>query len=190
MRNGILILSEIWNGSDIEFCIDGLGYGVYNFTLIVYDTNNNSAKDTVIVTVTDTTDPTIISANDIEFKVGATGHNITWVLEDPNPFAYEVFLNVTLISSGTWNSSGETVTIMLDDLSVGIFFFTIYVTDAAGNNASDMVIVTVLPVSITPTQPAGFGEVMILVTLGAGAIVVVIIVLVIRQKKCRSIEDD
>lgn len=153
LRNGTQIDSGPWDGSDIEISIDGLDLGIYNFTLVVNGTSGNSASDTVMVSVVDTSDPVLNNPGDIMFKVGDTGQNITWILHGVNPFNYEVFMNVTLTASGTWNSTGETVTVALDGLSAGVHFFTIYITDLAGHETSDMVIVTVLPESTTTVTP-------------------------------------
>ncbi|MFQ5978854.1 MAG: nitrous oxide reductase family maturation protein NosD [Candidatus Heimdallarchaeota archaeon] len=49
-----------WDGSTITIVVDGLGLGVYNFTLVVRDVAGNWASDTVWVTVIDTTPPTVI----------------------------------------------------------------------------------------------------------------------------------
>ena len=151
LRNGTQIDSGLWGGSDIEISIDGLDLGIHNFALVVLDTSGNNASDTVMVSIVDTTDPALSSPKDIQFKVGDVGHKLSWHLQDMNPFSYEVFMDVTLIISGAWNSSGEIVTVMLDGLSVGVLFFTIYVTDLAGNEAFDMVTVIVLSDSTITT---------------------------------------
>ena len=51
VRNGSLVDGGAWDGGDIQVNVSGLVLGVYNFTLIVYDTSGNQASDTVIVTV-------------------------------------------------------------------------------------------------------------------------------------------
>ncbi|KKL92040.1 hypothetical protein LCGC14_1888690, partial [marine sediment metagenome] len=52
-----LITSGIWNitGEEIIYDIDGLLKGIYNFTIIIYDTSSNSVFDSVEVNVTDDT---------------------------------------------------------------------------------------------------------------------------------------
>ncbi|OLS20973.1 MAG: hypothetical protein ThorAB25_27490, partial [Candidatus Thorarchaeota archaeon AB_25] len=63
--DGVLIASYSWNGELITIEIDGLSVGSYIFTLQVYDTNMNTASDTVMVTVRpeSTTSATITTTN-------------------------------------------------------------------------------------------------------------------------------
>ncbi len=51
-RNGTIIDSGFWNGSNLAVNLDGLSPGAYNFTIVLYDSSGNSASDSVIVTVT------------------------------------------------------------------------------------------------------------------------------------------
>jgi parallel beta-helix repeat protein len=55
LRNGTKTDSGPWDGSDIEISIDGLDLGNYNFTIVVLDISGNTASDTVMVSVVDTT---------------------------------------------------------------------------------------------------------------------------------------
>ncbi|NHJ48595.1 MAG: hypothetical protein FK733_12490 [Asgard group archaeon] len=53
--NGTLNETGLWiNTESIIFNIDGLSQGIYNYTLVVYDTSGNYVSDTVIVTITAT----------------------------------------------------------------------------------------------------------------------------------------
>jgi len=197
LRNDTQIHNGTWDGTAIEVSIDGLALGVYNFTLVVVDSLDISARDIVMVVVIDTTEPILNTPEDIQFKVGAIGHNITWELEDENPFTYEIFMNVTLLTSGAWNSSGEFISFNLDNLSVGIFLITLYVTDLAGHTASDMVIVTVFPDSSTTTTettptdttntndttPTFDVQLMTIIGLGVGSGVILIVIIIVFQKK-------
>ncbi|MHA2023376.1 MAG: right-handed parallel beta-helix repeat-containing protein [Candidatus Thorarchaeota archaeon] len=178
-RNETQIDSGQWNGSDIVISSDGLDLGTYNYTLTVSDASNNNASSTVMVSVEDTISPVISSLEDTQFTIGTTGHNLTWVLEDPNPFSYEVVMHSIVITSGTWNSTGETVTIILDYMIVGTHFITITITDLGGNEESDVVIVSILPASIA-TDPMLF---LVIVSGGAGAVLVVIIIILVKRKK-------
>lgn len=168
-----------WDDSDIVVSIDGLDLGTYNFTLTVSDASNNNASNTVMVSVLDTIEPVINSLEDIQFTVGITGHSLTWILEDINPFSYEIIMHSIVIASGAWNSTGETVTITLDSMTVGTHFITITITDLAGNEASDVVIVSVLSASTTTTDPMVF---LLIVSGGAGAVIVVIVIILVKRK--------
>lgn len=50
-RNGTLIVSNQWNGSQIAVSVDGLPVGTYEYALTVEDTLGGTASDTVFVTV-------------------------------------------------------------------------------------------------------------------------------------------
>lgn len=65
-QNSSEFSSGMWNNSTpISINIDGLGIGIYNFTVFIFDTSGNSIIDTVIITVkdpsiTETTTPDIV----------------------------------------------------------------------------------------------------------------------------------
>ena len=51
-RNDYLLYSDTWeNFENISINIDYLADGIHNYTIVVYDTFGNYAKDTVLVTV-------------------------------------------------------------------------------------------------------------------------------------------
>ncbi|MFX1484358.1 MAG: NosD domain-containing protein [Promethearchaeota archaeon] len=50
-RNATLDFSDTWDGSPVSFSVDGLEIGVYNYTIVVFDTCDQTAYNTVFVTV-------------------------------------------------------------------------------------------------------------------------------------------
>ena len=57
-KDGMLVKNQAWDGSIIEYNVDGLPLGIYNFTLVIMDTFNQTASDSVQVYVyPDTTMP-------------------------------------------------------------------------------------------------------------------------------------
>jgi hypothetical protein len=52
-RDGVLQATEVWDGSDITYNVDGLAIGTYNFTIVLTDTSGWITTDTVQVTVTE-----------------------------------------------------------------------------------------------------------------------------------------
>lgn len=50
-RNNGVIDNGAWNVEDIIVVLDGLGIGVYNYTLVIHDGSGNSASETVLVIV-------------------------------------------------------------------------------------------------------------------------------------------
>ncbi|MHA1735394.1 MAG: PKD domain-containing protein, partial [Candidatus Thorarchaeota archaeon] len=53
-RNGTLVTSGTWDGSDIDVNVDALAVGTYIFAINVSDGSGNFATDSVTVTVTET----------------------------------------------------------------------------------------------------------------------------------------
>ncbi|MHA1216680.1 MAG: hypothetical protein ACTSPX_05100, partial [Candidatus Thorarchaeota archaeon] len=81
-RNGTVVVSHIWDGSDIVVSLDGLSPGVYNFTLVVSDLGGLTASDTVFVTVlrsttTTTTTTTITTTTSTTSTTGTTSTSTT-----------------------------------------------------------------------------------------------------------------
>ncbi len=150
--NGSLVKSGLWNSSSesISILIDGLDLGIYNYTIVVMDIGENVATDDVIVTVIDGTTPVIDHPTDVEYSEGTTGHEITWTPTDAHPVSYAIYLDDVLVKSGLWNSSSDSITIVVDGLALGEYNYTIAVTDIGGNVGTDEVTVTVID-DIDPT---------------------------------------
>ncbi|MFQ5832657.1 MAG: hypothetical protein ACE5H4_08150 [Candidatus Thorarchaeota archaeon] len=142
-RDGTPIKSGTWNDTleTISVTVDGLSLGTYNYTILVTDVGSNTATDTVWVTVSDGTAPTVDSPADVEYNEGQTGNSISWNPSDLHPSSYVVYMEESPYKSGAWNSSSETITVSVDGLSVGTYNFTVEVADVGGNSASDMVLV-------------------------------------------------
>jgi hypothetical protein len=169
-------VSTTWDGSGITFNIDGLDLGTHTVEVFVYGDSTQPTGDTVHVTVVDTTAPLLSSPADITMVVNTTGNAITWVTSDPNPSHYVILMNSTEYDSGVWD--GSSVVLDLDDLEVGIYFFTIRVNDTVGHIAEDTVLVTV-------TEGGLFGpiDMQTLLLIVIGVLALIIIILVFRRKK-------
>jgi hypothetical protein len=186
-------ISGAWDGMSITVSVDTLPLGVYNFTLVVYDTSSNSASDKVFITVVDNTAPTIDRPADQTYQYGTIGHTVTWNPLDPNPASYAILRDGSGLASGLWN--GTTISISADGLGVGSYNYTIVVYDTSGNSISDQVIVTVNAATTTTTtttttstttqtgneSPLSGPFAMLTVVEGA-VIVVLIVVLYVRRK--------
>jgi hypothetical protein len=153
----VLVKSGLWNSSSesIVFSVDGLPLGVYNITIVVYDTASRIAIDTVYVTVYDGTAPVVDSPADIDYPDGDSGYSITWSPYDLHPVSYQILREGVQVKSGAWNSSSEIMTISVDGLSIGSYNYTIVLVDIGGNTMTDEVIVTVFNADIPSiNQPA------------------------------------
>jgi hypothetical protein len=155
----------------------------------VYDSSGNSAGDSVLVSVVDTTSPTINHPSDLIYEIGTTGHTIEWTPSDLYPGSYQILRNGVPIVSGSWD--GSSISVSVDGLAGGTYNYTIIVADSSGNLVIDSVSVAVLgettltttpTTTTTPTIPLG-DPTMIIVIVGAGGAVVIIIIIVYIFKK-------
>ncbi|MFW9888882.1 MAG: right-handed parallel beta-helix repeat-containing protein [Candidatus Thorarchaeota archaeon] len=195
LLNGNSFMSGEWTiaTDNITISVDDLGLGMFNFTIIAYDIGGNSAKDTVIVTVEDTTLPTIDSPADITYEVGETGFSIVWSPSDLLPDSFDLLQNSYTILSDDW--SGPNITYSVDGFPPGIYNFTLIVYDTSGNWVADTVIVTVTALITSPTSttttttapnttgpPANpTGMTIIVVVVGVAAVTSIIITLVVLR---------
>ncbi|MHA1387303.1 MAG: hypothetical protein ACTSR9_02595 [Candidatus Thorarchaeota archaeon] len=58
-----------------------------------------------MVTIEDTTAPTINHSEDILLHPADTSTSIEWIPDDLKPGNYEIYLNGSLIQTGIWNST-------------------------------------------------------------------------------------
>ncbi len=192
-RNGTEVASDSWDWIFIGINIDGLSVGVYNYTIVVYDTSGNYANDTVFVTVIETIEPTIDHPADMDYEEGTTGHSITWTSSDEHPSHYVVYRNGTQVVSESWD--GSSITVNVDGLGVGVYNYTIVVYDTSGNCASDTVFVIVPPQTTTSTtttttstttttldEPGTFDYATIIIIVSAGAVLIIIIIIILKKR--------
>jgi hypothetical protein len=119
----------------------------------------------------DKTDPELNHPDDIDYIVGAgSGQSITWNPTDEYPLSYMVFVDGTVLMSGDWNSSSESITVDVGGLDAGEYNYTIEVSDFAGNTAMDTVMVTVQAPNIFS------GPMLYILIAGAGVIIIVVVV--------------
>ena len=180
-----------WEDDDWEYAMDGLRLTVHVDFLKVDGCLAHHTMETTNITTeektgelslermdieqyTDRTAPTLNHPANIEYILGATGNSINWTLSEEHPVSYQVWRNSALVKDGDWNTTSEQVTVIVDGLDVGVYNYTIMVTDIAGYTVTDEVTVTVVAELITPT--------MVLMLLGAAAVIIVVVV-VIRKRR-------
>ncbi|MFQ5978853.1 MAG: right-handed parallel beta-helix repeat-containing protein [Candidatus Heimdallarchaeota archaeon] len=123
-----------WNGSSIILPVDGLAIGVYNFTLIVYDEAGNWASDTVLITVVDTTPPTVT----IESPTNRSHAKMTIAILLSGDAAYYWYYIADVDSTNqSWTSSVNRV------LSEGTYTLHAFGNDSTGNEGHSLVFFTV-----------------------------------------------
>ncbi len=152
-RNGTLIMENIpWKNGSLDIQINGLGLGIYNFTIYVYDSSKNLGIESVNVTVVDNTLPFVSQVGDFSYFESSSGNTISWSISDLHPEVYNVTLN-GLIYNDTTSWVNETLIIKINELSLGTHNFTIYVYDSSGNLATESVNVTVLDNTLPVLNP-------------------------------------
>ncbi|MHA1653374.1 MAG: DUF4350 domain-containing protein [Candidatus Thorarchaeota archaeon] len=195
-----------WSGGPITVNIDGFGIGTFALDIEVRDLYGQTATDTVLVTVEDTTKPLLSSPDDLSYVEGTVGHWINWSASDLDPASYSVTRNGTPVTSGTWD--GSDIDVNVDALAVGTYIFAINVSDGSGNFATDSVTVTVTETptttstgttststtgttsgttssttnGTTTTGASGIPQ-WAIIAAAAGAVVVVVIIIVMMKRK-------
>ena len=147
-KDGLIVDTGSWlSDSPITINVDGLPVGSYNYTLVVADLSGNFAKDTVIVTVITSMIPFLTSPMDITYEEGTIGHAIYWTATDTNPNIYTIYQNGTKVETGSWLSVTPII-IIIDGLTIGIYNYTIAVTDTSSNLVIDTVTVKVIDAAL------------------------------------------
>ncbi|MHA1907802.1 MAG: right-handed parallel beta-helix repeat-containing protein [Candidatus Thorarchaeota archaeon] len=173
-----------------------LDLGVYAVQVFAYDPSGNSINATFCIHVIDTLTPTIESPADYQYEVGTGGHTLTWLPNDVHPSNWTLLVNGSVERTGLWD--GGSITISIDGLGVGVYNFTILVSDAGGNVVSDTVYVTVTEsttattttttttdttLTTPPVQPPDILTLVIVLSAGVGVAAIVIILVLRRGTK-------
>ncbi|MHA2171002.1 MAG: hypothetical protein ACXAB7_14005, partial [Candidatus Kariarchaeaceae archaeon] len=95
--------SSSWtNGTLVSINIDGLGPGLYNFTIEFQDLSRNYVRDSVNVTVFDNTAPSFTNTPTIQEITIGYDEKLTWIANDNYPGIYEIYQNEELVDNNTW----------------------------------------------------------------------------------------
>jgi hypothetical protein len=95
--------------------------------------------------------PYISEPDDLFYTEGVTGNYIEWYVSFDTPLHYSIQRNNTALNmgGGDLGSNSGNITICVDGLSVGTWYYLLIVDDYGENVATDLVIVTVNP-SVPP----------------------------------------
>ena len=166
-----LILTEEWNGGNIEISVDGLSAGSHDIELEVFHISGHSLSGSSSADVTDLTAPTWVNAaSDQEITVGDT-LSVQFSATDPSGIAsYSVndTVNFAIDSMG--------LLISITQLAVGEYGLRIEVEDNYGN-------VLVAEITITVLPAPGPDPIRLLIAIGAGGGIVAIVIVVVLVKK-------
>jgi len=129
---------------------------IYVKNLFVNNTSVTNEPSGSYPQIIDSTPPSIYGSNDFTIEEGSEGVIIEWIISDASLYGhYWIYMNNNLFSDADWDSpSGEIgIVIGISHLSVGVYNFTIVVSDAFENYATHTVIVTITsPTLTTPTS--------------------------------------
>ncbi|MFW9768191.1 MAG: hypothetical protein ACFFF9_11795 [Candidatus Thorarchaeota archaeon] len=147
--------------------------------------NTTTGADTGEVTLerigieqySETIEPVIDHPSDLTYYEGQQGNSISWHASDDYPSRYEIRLDGTLSSSGSWNLSSEVITVNVDGHSIGVYNYTVTVYDVRGNSASDTVLIVVEP-AIIP-----WSSMIIVVAAGVVIIGVIVVIAVLIRRR-------
>lgn len=141
--------SNAWNYDNITVNVDGLEYGTHTAVLTVWDIEDNSASDTVIIHVYDGIKPTISNTPNTEAFVDGSGQTLLWKVSDLHPDTYTAYLDNEEWDSGSWSTG--TLEINIDGMSEGEHILKTVIRDIDGNSASDNVVILVIDDDASPT---------------------------------------
>ncbi|MHA1912593.1 MAG: hypothetical protein ACTSYA_12975 [Candidatus Kariarchaeaceae archaeon] len=86
--------------------------------------------------------PSIYSSGDLDYLLGETDNEISWIITDDYPADYFIYFSGFEIKTDTWES-GENITISADGLAIGTHNFTILAYDLFDNYATNQINVVV-----------------------------------------------
>jgi parallel beta-helix repeat protein len=190
-HNNILYGNSIgWNGvsageeenavdyGEDNFFDDGIGIGNswsdFNESETYVIPGISGSVDSFAQLLEDDLSPGIVPLVDIAIDVETRGNTITWIAVDEFPASYEIHENEVEMETSFW--PGGDVTYGLDHLRIGTSSITIIVYDGAGNNESDVVLVTVVSFIL-----GGIGTELVMIASGITVVIFVVIILLIKK---------
>ncbi len=173
-----------------------LPVGEYMFEVRVFDIYDNYASGIFTLSIVDTILPFIDNYGDDRFFYSNHPEEVEWLVIEDNLISYEILIDGVLVSSGNETDNFNQIKYLISGLGVGVFNFTLIVTDTGGNTVSSTVIVTVAeqPISTstttthTPTTTPVFGpgpDVLSIMIMVLG-VVIVIAVIIVAVRRGRS----
>ena len=144
LRNGSTVATQSWtSGVPNSFNVDGLSIGTYNFTIVFTDQYGNSISHQVILIVLDGTPPVFaFTPSNRTIFAGDTGNSINWTATDAHPLSFTIYQNGSEVLTAGW-TSGTPIVIGLSGLALGVYNYSILVTDVGGNIITHTVFITV-----------------------------------------------
>ncbi|MCH8905911.1 MAG: hypothetical protein IH840_02390 [Candidatus Heimdallarchaeota archaeon] len=142
--NDIVELDAIWaNSTHIIYNPDHLEEGRYNITIVIFDQSGNPNTDSLILIILDITPPQILDApSEWSHFYESVGNDLIFYVTDRHPNTYVIELDGNLVASSIWSSDGP-ILYNLDQLTVGEYNLTIFISDVTGNESIWSIIIKV-----------------------------------------------
>jgi len=120
------------------------GPGKYNLTVYACDYYDNDNKLTIIITAHSPSPPAITFKPSDNYTIDlGQAINLSWTAEDASPDTYSIYLNGSLVESGSW-SSGDTINYTFTATVEGEYVnITIVFTDKLGQETHHTVTIRV-----------------------------------------------
>lgn len=164
--DGSELTTGLWDGDNItvflawlyqDDWIDTLPKELTMICTVFNDQEESASATTTISVILDETAPIIAQPLNITYEVGSFGWEIQWNITESNPDFYNISRtsnepvnNATVLESGSWD--GSNITINVDGLNVSRwYYYSLFVNDTFGRNATSYVNVTVVPDTTNPT---------------------------------------
>ncbi|NWF96606.1 MAG: right-handed parallel beta-helix repeat-containing protein [Candidatus Thorarchaeota archaeon] len=148
----------------ISVDVDGLQYGTHTAVITIWDVDQHSVTDTVLIKVYDGTPPEISGPPDTTVFETGVGQTLEWVVSDLHPATYMVTVDDLTVASGSWSSG--VLSINVDTVELGLHDVLMTVYDIDGNAAQDYVLLLVDSDTTAPTIDHPDDVVMISGTIG------------------------
>ncbi|MHA2216687.1 MAG: NosD domain-containing protein [Candidatus Hodarchaeales archaeon] len=153
LDNGTILTGYWQNNSRIIHTLSDMDIGNYTYVIILSDLFGLKTVTNVTIRVVDLTPPTIVPLADREYTEGISSFTLNWDFSDKYNGSYILYQDGVMVTSGIW-SLNSTVSFGVDTPPVGIYSYTLVVTDYSGNQAIDNLVVTVKAIETTSTTTA------------------------------------
>ena len=128
----------------ITINVSGYLEGEHSYTISLINKFGNTLTHTVTVRVFDNPPVFLNSPANLSLEVGTNGVFLRWGAYDSKPSNYTIFRNSTIIETERPWISNQLINVSLDNLLLGVYNFTIQLTDLNGRFTTHTVFVSTL----------------------------------------------
>ncbi|MCE7733998.1 MAG: hypothetical protein GPJ54_03910 [Candidatus Heimdallarchaeota archaeon] len=152
-KNGTQINQSTWlNNVLFHQEVDTSVVGVFNYTIVIFDSNSKALTYTMIIHVLlDTTTPGLGHDGDLSFTSGEPGKSLSFWIYEQNGGTYTLYQDDVSVATGPLTNDDTNLIWDVTNLAPGTYNFTITATDSVGNFSWTYLIVTVFADASNPT---------------------------------------